>query len=43
VYPVQSHRPVPLAPAENEFQQAQVTLGVTDTPVLDATVAAGGS
>jgi hypothetical protein len=38
VYPVQSHRPVPLAPAENEFQQAQVTLGVTDTPVLDAAV-----
>jgi hypothetical protein len=38
VYPVQSHRPVPLKAAENEFQQAEVSLGVTDTPVLDATV-----
>lgn len=38
VYPVQSHRPVPMTPAENEFQQAMVTLGVTDTPVLDAVV-----
>jgi hypothetical protein len=38
VYPCQSHRPVPLTPAENEFQQAQVTLAVYDTPVLDATV-----
>lgn len=40
VYPVQSHRPVPMAPAENEFQQAMVTLGVTESPELDATVAA---
>lgn len=40
VYPVQSHRPVPLPPAENEFQQAKVMLAVTDTPELDAVVAA---
>jgi hypothetical protein len=40
VYPCQSHRPVPLTPAENEFQQAQVALAVYDTPVLDAVVAA---
>jgi len=40
VYPAQSHRPVPMAPAENEFQQAMCTLAVTDTPVLDAVVAA---
>lgn len=40
VYPVQSHRPVPLAPAENEFQQAMVTLAVSDTPELNAVVAA---
>jgi hypothetical protein len=40
VYPAQSHRPVPLTPAENEFQQAQVTLAIYDTPVLDAVVAA---
>lgn len=39
VYPVQSHRPVPLSPTENEFQQVQVKLGVTETPDLDATVA----
>ena len=39
VYPCQSHRPVPMAPAENEFQQAMCTLAVTDTPVLDAVVA----
>ena len=38
VYPVQSHRPVPMAPAENEFQQAQVSLGVTDVPELNAEV-----
>lgn len=40
VYPAQSHRPVPLSPAENEFQQAQVTIGVTDTPELNAEVTA---
>lgn len=40
VYPVQSHRPVPMAPASNEFQQAMVTLAVEDTPVLDAEVEA---
>ena len=40
VYPVQSHRPVPLPPATNEFQQAQVSLAVHDTPELNATVAA---
>jgi hypothetical protein len=40
VYPAQSHRPVPLAPAENEFQQAQVSIGVTDTPVLTSVVGA---
>jgi hypothetical protein len=39
-YPAQSHRPTPLAPAQNEFQQAQVTLAVPETPVLDAVVAA---
>ncbi len=39
VYPVQSHRPVPLAPATNEFQQARVSLAVHDTPELNATVA----
>lgn len=38
VYPCQSHRPVPLTPAENEFQQAMCTLAVTDTPMLDAVV-----
>lgn len=41
VYPVQSHRPVPLAPAENEFQQVEVTLGVTDVPELNAVVGGG--
>lgn len=40
VYPIQSHRPVPLPPAENEFQQGQVSLAVTDTPELNAVVAA---
>lgn len=40
VYPVQSHRPVPLAPATNEFQQAQVSLAVSDTPELNAVVGA---
>ena len=40
VYPVQCHRPVPLAPATNEFQQARCSLAVTDTPALNATVAA---
>ena len=40
VYPVQSHRPVPLAPAENDFQQGKVTLAVTDTPNLGSVVAA---
>lgn len=39
VYPAQSHRPVPMAPAENEFQQAMCTLAVTETPVLDAVLA----
>lgn len=39
-YPSQSHRPVPLAPAQNEFQQASVDLAIPDTPVLDAVVAA---
>lgn len=40
VYPGQSHRPAPLPPAENEFQQASVTIAVTDTPSLDSAVAA---
>lgn len=40
VYPITSHRPVPLAPAENEFQQARVQLAVHDTPDLNAVVAA---
>mgnify|MGYP007087610748 CR=1 FL=1 len=38
VYPVQSHRPVPLSPAENEDQQAQVSLAVQPTPELNAEV-----
>jgi hypothetical protein len=40
VYPVQSHRPVPLPPATNEFQQARVMLAVHDAPELNAVVAA---
>lgn len=40
IYPVTGHRAVPLAPAENEFQQARVQLAVHDTPTLDAVVAA---
>ena len=40
VYPITAHRAVPLAPAENEFQQGKVTLAVHDTPELNATVAA---
>lgn len=40
VYPVQSHRPVPLTPATNEFQQARVSLAVHDAPELNAVVAA---
>lgn len=39
VYPAQSHRPVPLSPAENEFQQASVSIGVTATPNLNAVLA----
>lgn len=39
VYPITAHRAVPLAPAENEFQQARVQLAVHDTPELKATVA----
>lgn len=38
VYPASSHNPVPLAPAENEFQQFQVQLAVHDTPELKAIV-----
>lgn len=40
VYPCESHNPIPLAPAENEFQQMRVTLAVHDEPELKATVAA---
>jgi hypothetical protein len=40
VYPCQAHRPVPLTPATNEFQQARVALAVHDTPDLEAVVAA---
>ena len=40
VYPIQCHRPVPLAPAANEDQQARVSLAVTATPELNATVTA---
>ena len=40
VYPSQSHRPSPMPPAENEFQQAMVTIAVTDTPSVDSAVAA---
>jgi hypothetical protein len=36
IYPVQSHRPVPLTPAGDEFQQARVSLAITDTPELNA-------
>lgn len=40
VYPVAAHRAVPMAPAENELQQATVQLAVRDTPELNAVVAA---
>lgn len=40
VYPCEAHAPTPLAPAENEFQQARVTLAVNAEPDLKAVVAA---
>lgn len=40
VYPCESHAPVPLAPAENEFQQMRVTLAVNSAPAMKAVVAA---
>lgn len=40
VYPCAAHDPVPLAPAENEFQQFRVLLAVHDAPELKAVVAA---
>lgn len=40
VYPVEAHRPVPLTPAENEFQQGKVALAVHDEPDTKAIVAA---
>lgn len=40
VYPCEAHEPVPLPPAENEFQQFRVTLAVHTTPNRKAVVAA---
>ena len=39
VYPASCHEPLPAATAENEYQQYEVQLAVTDTPSLRATVA----
>lgn len=41
VYPSQSHRPVPDAPAVNEFQTSTVSIAVPETPVLTAVVDGG--
>lgn len=38
VYPAESHAPVPLAPAENEFQQMRVTLAINAEPDTKAVV-----
>jgi hypothetical protein len=40
VYPIESHNPTPLAPAENDFQKMRVTLAVNAEPDLKAVVAA---
>lgn len=40
VWPIRAHRAVPLAPAENEYQQARVNCAVTGQPELRAVVAA---
>lgn len=40
VYPAESHDPAPLATAENELQQFEVQLAVTDRPSIRAVVAA---
>lgn len=38
VYPVENHKPAPLATAENEYQQFEVQLAVTDEPAIAAVV-----
>jgi hypothetical protein len=40
VYPVENHKPSPLATAENEYQMFEVQLAVTDEPNYLAEVAA---
>lgn len=40
VYPAKSHKPIPLASAENEYQKVQVRLAIHDEPELKAVVAA---
>lgn len=40
VYPIETHDPVPLPPAENEFQQFRVTCAVSGAPNVRAVVAA---
>lgn len=40
VYPIESHHPTPLAPAENELQQFSVKLAVNAEPNKKAVVAA---
>lgn len=38
VYPAKNHKPAPLATAENEYQQFEVQLAVTDEPAYNAVV-----
>lgn len=40
VYPVQAHKPSPMASAENEYQKFEVQFGVTSEPEYEAVVAA---
>jgi hypothetical protein len=40
VYPAEAHEPQMLATAENEYQQFETQLAITDTPAAKATVAA---
>ena len=40
VYPVTSHKPVPLPSAENEYQKLQVTLAVTAEPAREVLILA---
>lgn len=40
VYPAEAHQPIPLATAENAYQQFEVELAITDEPALKAVVAA---